>query len=216
MQKTTSTFIKASLVTVGVMGVITLNAWWCNYCQMEHAGKVCPAMGEVRDTDPTTFPLVGRTPDGTSVHGPMDETYRTPTNRIVQEIAGQWVYLTIVPGIFIGEANKALDSNGEPIQQAGLLADDRIIYKSEQVKEHLFQEYFVIDYIPGELYTSLRSVKLLHDRFVYNGYKCYCTENYEDSAYFDGKQWVDEGTGKVYNGPEEMPERYAPDNLLDW
>ncbi|MDR0755330.1 MAG: hypothetical protein LBE99_00205 [Puniceicoccales bacterium] len=42
-------FIKTSLVTVGLMGAITLNAWHCADCQMEHRGRVCPVTGRTSD-----------------------------------------------------------------------------------------------------------------------------------------------------------------------
>ncbi|MDR0755306.1 MAG: hypothetical protein LBE99_00070 [Puniceicoccales bacterium] len=34
-------FIKTSLVTVGLLGAITLNAWWCHHCGRNHGGA-CP------------------------------------------------------------------------------------------------------------------------------------------------------------------------------
>jgi hypothetical protein len=48
MKKTISTIIKASLVTAGVMGVVTLNAWWCHLCQRDHRGRVCPITGNAQ------------------------------------------------------------------------------------------------------------------------------------------------------------------------
>ncbi|MDR2396499.1 MAG: hypothetical protein LBD69_01415 [Puniceicoccales bacterium] len=48
MKKTISTFIKASVVTACVMGVVTLNAWWCQHCQRNHRGRVCPVTGNTQ------------------------------------------------------------------------------------------------------------------------------------------------------------------------
>ncbi|MDR0755355.1 MAG: hypothetical protein LBE99_00350 [Puniceicoccales bacterium] len=49
MKQIINKLLKTSLVAVGLMGAITLNAWHCKDCQMEHGGRVCPVTREVID-----------------------------------------------------------------------------------------------------------------------------------------------------------------------
>ncbi|MDR0755307.1 MAG: hypothetical protein LBE99_00075 [Puniceicoccales bacterium] len=50
MKQIMSKFLKTSLVAAGLMGVVTLNAGWCNHCNRDHRGRVCPATGHTQDT----------------------------------------------------------------------------------------------------------------------------------------------------------------------
>ncbi|MDR1255043.1 MAG: hypothetical protein LBJ78_03425 [Puniceicoccales bacterium] len=49
MNKTISTIIKAGFITAGLMGAVTLSAWWqCPYCGERHTGRVCPVTGNTQ------------------------------------------------------------------------------------------------------------------------------------------------------------------------
>lgn len=49
MKKIMHSILKSSLVAAGVMGVVPLNAWWCEDCKLDHRGQVCPVSGKGPD-----------------------------------------------------------------------------------------------------------------------------------------------------------------------
>ncbi|MDR1254721.1 MAG: hypothetical protein LBJ78_01680 [Puniceicoccales bacterium] len=272
MQKTVCIIIKAGFVAAGLMGVVTLNAWHCEHCQMEHEGPVCPISGnspggskydswedEVNpedekkvlqelkqrfkarsqkrrkgsvphlprdaspDTIPSTLPLVGYMPKGTPVYDSLkfENAYVTAARRRVIKVAGCWVYCTSIPGIFVGEGvDEVLDGDGNPIQPVDNLADDRPVYETPWQSTQYFAssdcQYFTLENLPdySEIATYIPVVDVLffHGRFVYNNYefRAFRREDHDGvffirGAYFDGKQWIDKNTGKIYMSPEEMP-----------
>ncbi|MDR1254913.1 MAG: hypothetical protein LBJ78_02675 [Puniceicoccales bacterium] len=208
MSKTISTIIKTSLASVGMMSGVA-----------------------VRGFDPATLPLVGQTPDHTLVYGPyshnLSQLYVTAENMVVENIADQWLYSCgysnndIRSGIFAGAIGELFDRSGNPLQYEGSLADGRHVYKlPEQLKGFIHGEFIAL----GETfpcgcnnvrYAELLKVRCLHGHLVYDNYKRYNAPREAGSAYFDGRQWVNEKTGGIYDDPKKMYGRsYAHDRSM--
>ncbi|MDR0755966.1 MAG: hypothetical protein LBE99_03585 [Puniceicoccales bacterium] len=228
MKQIMSKLLKTSLVAAGLMGVVTLNAWWCDDCQMEHRGPICHVSGKTAaGIDPTTFPLVGHMPSGIPIYGPMKHWewpgnnfgFKTAEGKWVYELLGKWVYTvdTDMYNLFMGEEGDFYgvhidNPQSTKMQQAGTLANGKPVYimpeclkRYETYKDYF---YFAVIWTNDDGYFSITEVKMVHDHFVYNNYKHYHTENHSGGAYFDGKQWIDEKTGKIYNTEQDIPPEY--------
>jgi hypothetical protein len=169
------------------------------------------------------LPLVEHMPNGTPIYGPSNPSfgygqhYLTPENKAFKKVAGEWLRCTSIPDIFINKAGEVLDGNGNRVQPVGALADGYRVYKHPHPGHSV--DYFA--YVAGEeegsiysdggyvlYYAKTEYVEFIYNRFVYSNYN-----GYQDGGMrlagpldilFDGRQWIDKRTGKIFNSPEEM------------
>ncbi|MDR1254704.1 MAG: hypothetical protein LBJ78_01585 [Puniceicoccales bacterium] len=243
MSKTINTIIKTGFVMVGLMGEVTLNAWWCEDCHEEHEFDSCDKTGKVNSSPSrvANFPLVGYVVNGDekiAVHGPITPRgdYRTLFHVPCRKIAGQWFLTTNLEDVLAKNSN-LFDNKGEPLRQAGALANGCPVYEmpeSLSLKRSWYRYLFVASRdnrihegrespIGAPPYYPVEMVRLVHSRFGYNEYK-YCSfprqagdpkKNSDGTLFlrgacFDGRVWVDINTGQIYNSLEEMPQGYKP------
>ncbi|MDR1254905.1 MAG: hypothetical protein LBJ78_02625 [Puniceicoccales bacterium] len=160
IKKIINTIIKTSLVTVGMTGGVTLNAWWCEDCQMEHTFDMCPNTTKFNNSDIRLahFPHVGyvkhegyenKELKEDAVYGPVspDSTYRTWYYSVVEEVAGQWLYATTCPGIFAERTDKGMrlfDRDGNPLEKAdGIQRDGYLYYElPEYVRQSVSAKHY--------------------------------------------------------------------------
>ncbi|MDR1254906.1 MAG: hypothetical protein LBJ78_02630 [Puniceicoccales bacterium] len=231
MNKTICTIIKAGLVAAGLMSEVTLTAWFCEYCQIEHEFDACPNNAMYVNPGPSrvaNFPLVGYVMDSDekeAVYGPVtpDGTYRTLSHVRAKKVADQWV---LVAGFgLLAKANSLFDGDGTPLRQVGALANDDPVY--EMPRPTASGWYAVRGRYNRIRETSrgegnvcnIQKVYFVHGHFVYAGYKFYVFPSqvgdpkrnpdgtsFLRGAYFDGLRWVDKHADQIYNSPEEMPQ----------
>ncbi|MDR0756204.1 MAG: hypothetical protein LBE99_04820 [Puniceicoccales bacterium] len=230
MKQIINKLLKTSLVAVGLMGAITLNAWWCKDCQGEHEGPICPVSGKSQTAlnmmagnleegmqdahDPCL--VIERLPDGAPVYEIHRGVYKSIENRNVMKIANQWLYTTIWKNIFVGKANevseldfkgtvdKLYDHEGNRIQQIGVLADGCKVFKKPTQRSYIATR---AKFVNGNI--ELAQVEVFNSRFVYASYRGYYKLDDDEGAYFDGQQWIDEKTGEVYPTEQDIPREYV-------
>jgi hypothetical protein len=250
MSKTINTIIKAGFITVGLMGAVTLNAWHCEDCQMEHRGPVCLMNGKKPDgsrhddwedevdledaneaiqemtrrqearvqkrgedsvpgriSSISICPVVGHMLDGTPVYhwSTNGGSYVTEDGCNLEKSADRWLYS--IGYAFVEENGEVFDCDGNRLQSVGALADGRLVYKAPEHYRTDIIQYFTLGGGSKEEGFHVIHVTLIHDHFVY---KFHSSESGDDikGAHFDGCQWIDDNTGKIYTCEQEIPQEY--------
>jgi hypothetical protein len=171
-------------------------------------------------------------PNGAPIHGPLaDGSYETPDNVKVKKIKDRWLYFTTLPGVFAGKMHNVsdrdfagqvyafFDNDGNPLPKVGNLADGCAVYRSPENPEKFFSSRARILFDGPDSYPIAppdvsrkidhESVILVHGRFVYgvHGYY-YIPQQGGPHLLFDGRQWINERTGKIYNTEQDIPREY--------
>ncbi|MDR0756020.1 MAG: hypothetical protein LBE99_03865 [Puniceicoccales bacterium] len=212
--------IKAGLVASSMVGEVALNAWYCMDCQRDHQLRICIATGktygqQALDMDPTAFPLVGHVND-VPVHGPINGIYyKTPDKKMVQRLAGQWLYCTVWSDVFVGKADEVFGMDGHPLPQVGALADGCTVYQLSNKPTFIATIKSPSNGTEGCVDIVPLSVIIHKDRFVYFRH-CYAYSKHEfflspeaNGAYFDGCVWINKKTDKVYKRETQLPRNWT-------
>ncbi|MDR1255235.1 MAG: hypothetical protein LBJ78_04420 [Puniceicoccales bacterium] len=194
MSKTISTIIKAGFITVGLMGAVTLNAWWCEHCKRDHISQRCPITGNTKNGPILPHVrIVGRTPDDHTVvqHDGDLVMYTCRDNEEIEvrNIGDRLLYYE--SGIIDDGLGGFYDKHGEPLQPIGQLADGNSIYPQpldiedpDNVLEKL-RFFALIDNKPQSVY------QLKNGRFVYVSFNSRGVYSPTPYRYFDGQEYVD-------------------------
>jgi hypothetical protein len=178
-------------VAAGLLGTVTLNAWWCDKCQMEHDE---PGYHDdiPNSLNPRDYPQVGITFDNVPVyHYQPARLFVTADRKEIIKIGGRFLYK--IEGFAIGhDEENAYDAQGVPLQPIGRLADDKPIYL-------LFGNVgFVLKDRHAERVTRIKDGRFVYETFnIRRAYKAFSSDQYHE-YFFDGKDWV-EWNGNVYN-----------------
>ncbi|MDR1255113.1 MAG: hypothetical protein LBJ78_03795 [Puniceicoccales bacterium] len=204
MNKIISTFIKVGFIAAGLMGEVTLNAWWCEHCNRPHSGR-CPVTGHTEhgrcDGTLPPFRIVGQTSDGYPVRqydgspGLMAAGPDYQVNNYVIDIGGRFFYYD--NGVMCDGLGDVYDKHGAPLQPVGQLADGNLVYPQVVDVEYIDQNY---RFVTPKGNRTAQVIQLRNGHFAYAFFNA---RRVNHEYYFDGQEHVDldghawDGKGKL-------------------